>query len=212
MEIQCKRCKKLKTESAFRQIGNRRTKLCEDCRARALSAFHASNGKNRGKYTDMMRERSRAARILVLQKYGGKCACCGESEVRFLALDHVANDGAEHRREMGVIYGGTLIVSWALRNGCPDTLQVLCHNCNIGRARNGGVCPHKSEHVYVPQEPVILPTRKYFNRAKLTQDEVREIRRRADGGEALTEIAKDYPVNLQNVWHVAHRKTWKNVV
>jgi hypothetical protein len=25
-----------------------------------------------------------------------------------------------------------------------DTFQVLCFNCNIGRERNGGMCPHKA--------------------------------------------------------------------
>lgn len=31
---------------------------------------------------------------------------------------------------------------WAILNGFPDELQLLCFNCNCGRQRNGGVCPH----------------------------------------------------------------------
>jgi hypothetical protein len=34
----------------------------------------------------------------VIAAYGGRCACCGEFERDFLTLDHVNNDGAEHRR------------------------------------------------------------------------------------------------------------------
>ena len=25
--------------------------------------------------------------------------------------------------------------------------QILCYNCNLGRSRNGGVCPHKQPFV-----------------------------------------------------------------
>ena len=27
----------------------------------------------------------------------------------------------------------------------PDTIQILCFNCNCGRARNGGICPHETD-------------------------------------------------------------------
>ena len=72
--------------------------------------------------------------------YGGyKCACCGETEPRFLSLDHVNNDGNKHRKAIG---GGSLIYRWLKVNGYPDTFQVLCMNCNFGKRMNNGVCPH----------------------------------------------------------------------
>ena len=34
-------------------------------------------------------------RALVIEHYGDRCSCCGESEIKFLAIDHINNDGAE---------------------------------------------------------------------------------------------------------------------
>ncbi|MFA5706889.1 MAG: HNH endonuclease [Candidatus Neomarinimicrobiota bacterium] len=74
----------------------------------------------------------------VLAAYGGKCACCGETEWKFLSLDHVDNDGAEHRRKIGQ----SRIYEWAEDNGYPDNLQLLCYNCNMAKAFYGK-CPHQ---------------------------------------------------------------------
>lgn len=87
----------------------------------------------------------------VFNAYGGmKCACCGETEESFLTLDHVNNDGAEHRRALtgktGKVQGvssGTY--AWARRNGFPPGFQVLCMNCNFSKSRNGGVCVHQAK-------------------------------------------------------------------
>lgn len=80
----------------------------------------------------------------VLAAYGGKCACCGETEPLFLEIDHVNNDGGKHRREE-VGRGGTSMYSWLKQHGYPEGFQVLCRNCNYGKHRNGGVCPHKQK-------------------------------------------------------------------
>lgn len=84
----------------------------------------------------------------VLNAYGGfKCNCCGESEPLFLTIDHVENDGAEMRKNGVHSRGGTQFYQWLRKNGFPDGFQVLCMNCNLGKHRNGGVCPHKSGKV-----------------------------------------------------------------
>lgn len=84
----------------------------------------------------------------VIAHYGGKCACCGETERLFLSIDHINNDGAEHRRSINpkaVSNGkGVGVYHWLRKNGYPEGFQVLCMNCNCGKARNGGVCPHQS--------------------------------------------------------------------
>jgi NMD protein affecting ribosome stability and mRNA decay len=45
-------------------------------------------------------ERQRTVRIKydVMQRYGGKCFCCGEDRIAFLTLDHSDNDGAARRK------------------------------------------------------------------------------------------------------------------
>jgi hypothetical protein len=81
-------------------------------------------------------------RLKALQHYSGKktprCCCCGETIYAFLTLDHIEGNGAAHRRETRY----TQICSLLQRQGWPKGYQVLCYNCNFGRAKNGGVCPH----------------------------------------------------------------------
>lgn len=84
----------------------------------------------------------------VFMAYGGyKCACCGESEPTFLTIDHLHNDGAEMRRNGTHSRGGSAFYQWLRKSGFPAGFQVLCMNCNIGKHRNGGVCPHQSRKV-----------------------------------------------------------------
>lgn len=82
-------------------------------------------------------------RSQVFAAYGTSCACCGETNQKFLTIDHTYGDGAEHRRDQR-ISSGDATYSWLVRNEFPPGFQTLCFNCNSGRARNGGICPHKS--------------------------------------------------------------------
>jgi hypothetical protein len=74
----------------------------------------------------------------IIARYGGRCVCCGETEIGFLTIDHVANDGAAHRklnmRAMRLAY-------FITRNGYPPDFQVLCYNCNCAKGALGE-CPH----------------------------------------------------------------------
>jgi hypothetical protein len=76
------------------------------------------------------------------------CACCGETELDFLTIDHINNDGAEQRRKIGNnVLGGWALSLWIIKNNFPDDLQVLCGNCQLGKRRNNGVCTHKINHM-----------------------------------------------------------------
>lgn len=80
----------------------------------------------------------------VFEAYGGwKCACCGETEKSFLSIDHVENNGSQLRR--AGIHGkpSAEFYRWLKRRRFPKGFQVLCMNCNVGKHRNGGVCPHQ---------------------------------------------------------------------
>lgn len=55
------------------------------------------------------RERHQESRLEALAAYGNKCACCGEDNLGFMTIDHVFDDGAEHRREVG---SGTKFYKW----------------------------------------------------------------------------------------------------
>lgn len=82
-------------------------------------------------------------RDLVLDVYGHKCAClnCPETMEEFLEIDHIQNNGEEHRKndkEANHLY------RWLIKNNFPDGFQPLCSNCNQAKRRYGE-CPHTKE-------------------------------------------------------------------
>lgn len=79
----------------------------------------------------------------VIAHYGGACVCCGETILQFLTIDHIDGGGNKERKCLGSNPGGSAIIRRIVRQGYPDGLQVLCWNCNCGRALNGGICPHQ---------------------------------------------------------------------
>lgn len=84
------------------------------------------------------------AKAKFLEMYGYVCACCGEANPKFLTVDHVQNDGGDRRRFRSV--GTMIFLKEAISNYQPNVYRILCYNCNMGRAANGGICPHKQEH------------------------------------------------------------------
>jgi hypothetical protein len=110
---------------------------CRSCdRLYVLNAWN----ENRDRYNKMALIRLHALRVEVLNRYGGRCACCGESQYEFLSIDHINNDGAEHRREVG---RGASICRWLKKNNYPAGFQVLCMNCNCAKGWYG-MCPHQT--------------------------------------------------------------------
>ena len=93
------------------------------------------------------RIRRKLLKLEIIAHYGGKCSCpgCNESIIEFLSLDHINNDGAEERQRIGV--SGSGFYNWVKKNKFPDNLRLLCHNCNLGREINGGICPHEEERL-----------------------------------------------------------------
>ena len=84
------------------------------------------------------------ARYLVYEHYGAKCNCCGETETMFLSIDHINNDGNEHRFRSGKRVTGAALCGQIVKAGYPDSYQILCMNCNYGKHKNSGVCPHNN--------------------------------------------------------------------
>lgn len=75
-----------------------------------------------------------------LDHYGRRCACCGETEESFLAIDHTDGGGTQHRKAEGITGSG--IYLWLKKNGYPAGFRTLCHNCNLARGYYG-CCPHE---------------------------------------------------------------------
>src|SRR5688572_10940816 len=62
----------------------------------------------------------------------GTCRHCGQGDIDVLCLDHINDDGAEHRRQVGgKLLAGLRMYRWITKNDYPPIFQVLCANCNL---------------------------------------------------------------------------------
>ena len=94
------------------------------------------NARRRKRVFDLKQE--------MISAYGGCCACCNESEIRFLTLEHVNGGGNEHRRKFSKASRTWLDLK---RRGWPEGHIILCWNCQMAKTHYK-VCPHKEvKHV-----------------------------------------------------------------
>lgn len=149
--ITCTKCHKIKFAKDFFKRNydgkNGRCSHCKDCR-RIADATHRKRTVEQHKLNRLKikpwinsynKTRYGRVRLLMIDAYGGKCNCCGERNTRFLTIDHINNDGYKERGNRGIMFK-------LRRLGWPkDIYQLLCWNCNCGRAANGGICPHKGK-------------------------------------------------------------------
>lgn len=110
------------------------------CKARAYADSQRRYNADPERAADSGRERRLRLRYEVLNRYSGRCACCGISDPEFLTIDHIGGGGNEHRREIGS-KGGPHFYRWLKRQGFPDGYRVMCWNCNA--ATSYGICPHQ---------------------------------------------------------------------
>lgn len=87
-------------------------------------------------------------KLRAFNAYGGPiCACCGETHIEFLSIDHIHGGGTRHRRDIG---GSARIYRWLRDQDYPPGFRVLCMNCNSALGYHGS-CPHgKLNDVPVP--------------------------------------------------------------
>lgn len=145
----CRKCNTLKDESEFyvRKGGTLHShcKSCIRAKTRAWYAVNSASALEKGKI--YARERRARTKEATFAAYGGyACACCGETERKFLTLDHINNDGAAFRRSLHGkrTAAGYITYRHLATLGFPAGYQVLCMNCNHGKRMNNGVCPHKT--------------------------------------------------------------------
>lgn len=143
----CSDCRRLLPLDAFYRVRKAKTQwtTCAECFRAYQNAWLKSDAGKRylaGREAYKREHRQRLKR-LVMNAYGGKCACCGEAELSFLCMDHVNEDGAEHRRALRAAgRGGDSIYYWLRDSGFPDGFQVLCANCNLSKHIHGA-CAHQ---------------------------------------------------------------------
>lgn len=133
-ELHKEEINKKRREYSKRPEVNKRKRLVEKLwRKKNKDKIHGFNVKFGKSYRQRLKD-------IVLEHYGNTCACCGESNTKFLSIDHINGGGEKHREQIGRKING-----WLVKNNFPKGFQTLCFNCNWGKHINGGVCPHKDK-------------------------------------------------------------------
>ncbi len=95
----------------------------------------------------VMRNKRYSWKKEIYDHYGNRCNCCGETEVHFLSIDHINNDGYKqraYRNGKRGYWSSYRVYEYIIKNNFPTDLQLLCMNCNYGKKQNKGVCPHQT--------------------------------------------------------------------
>lgn len=112
---------------------------CRTCHTEYCRSYRANNPEKEAVRARRSKEQRDNAKEQVFSYYVSVCNCCGESEKKFLSVDHTEGKGRQHRATMGT----QTINVWLVNNEFPEGFQVLCYNCNCGKRVNNGVCPHQ---------------------------------------------------------------------
>jgi hypothetical protein len=158
MQSKKKKCPKCGKKSSKMQGG-----YCPSCRKEYFADYYQRNRAKINaqvearrkadpeKHLANRREKNRKLKIEVIAAYGGKCVCCKEKNIEFLAVDHENGGGRKHRTEIAGT--GSAFYAWLKRNKFPkDGLRVLCHNCNQSLGLYG-YCPHQSPSKFICVSP-----------------------------------------------------------
>src|SRR2546428_13505195 len=107
-----------------------RSSWCKHCvrlQTARWKATHQTKAHER-RWADSVKAKKQRIKDAVFAAYGGYvCHCCGESESRFLSLDHVNNDGATWRKETlgSRLATGWQTYRWLWRHGFPRRYPLL---------------------------------------------------------------------------------------
>jgi hypothetical protein len=124
--IKCSTCGETKSEEYFpHAYGKPQKSRCNEC----MRKYHKEGYKKR--------------KLMVIRHYGGKCACCGETNIEFLSIDHINGNGNKHRNEV-IGKRRAEFYPWLIKNNYPEGFRVLCMNCNTSIGWYG-YCPHEKE-------------------------------------------------------------------
>jgi len=133
----CTKCGETKPLSTFRKDlchKDGRRSWCRGCERVAVRTWQ---GANREIKRQIQKKAATKLRVKCIEALGGACACCGETRLQFLAIDHARGDGAAERRALSA-RGAYKHIQ---RLGFPrDRYRILCHNCNQARGLYGYCC------------------------------------------------------------------------
>ena len=117
------------------------------------------------------------------------------------------------RLAVGRTMAGAHRISWELHNGPIPEGMFVCHHCDVPSCVN-------PDHLFIGDNQMNMTDKQRKGRAvkgegsagsKLTEDDVRRIRRMADMGMTTRMISDGFPVTWQTVHDIIKRKKWSHV-
>lgn len=130
-------------------------RLCDDCFRARRRRQRATAWKNRPDFRKKLAARKARQRRKLHEQtilaYGAKCACCGNSQMEVLQIDHYGPDRLKGYKTMPhrpkKWQRGYQEYARLRRLGYPrDGIRVLCANCNRAiRRSNGQFCQHDAD-------------------------------------------------------------------
>jgi hypothetical protein len=208
-----KRCVECRQKLLDRHAERKSRGVCRHCEQPVLagrSKIYCKKHLAKARRKDA--DQQTKARAAIIAAYGGKCAWCEERNPFFLHLDHIHNDGAEHRRSVTGRNGSCTKLYFRLRDeGYPkDRLQLLCANCNLAKGFYG-VCscddPAMLNYPTLPDNATTTETEKYTEALAAALFARREAKKGASVREKdLTDLAdealiasKSLPLSCQSL-------------
>lgn len=116
---------------------SRRKKYYKENKEYVLSWNKKYKKRERVKVNKLARNYKRRLREQFLEMYGNKCACCGETLVEFLTVEHKLGQIGIKKKE--IAYDA---YRKAIQEYRPDIYEIRCWNCNMSKGRYG-YCPHE---------------------------------------------------------------------
>ncbi len=107
------------------------------CKSHAQQKYHQANRELINLRHVEHREELKLDAMSYYSNGKPKCNICGFDDPRALVIDHINNNGAEHRKKIQSDRqgGGATTYLWLSKNKYPDGFQVLCANCNTIKER-----------------------------------------------------------------------------
>jgi len=117
--------------------------LCPHCRIRAPESGKTYCARCSALKKQCDTKGRRRLKQSVIDAYGGKCTCCGETKFEFLSIDHINGGGKAHRAQLKG--AGNSIYKWLKDNNYPkEEFRLLCYNCNLSLGYYR-YCPHQRQ-------------------------------------------------------------------
>jgi uncharacterized protein (DUF433 family) len=102
-----------------------------------------------------------------------------------------------------------IVVEARKRSKAGETQQAIADSLNVELATLAYAIGGRTwSHIDAIEAPHV---RRVGGGSRLTEDDIRTIRRRAASGETQSAIAEDYGLNRANISHIVSRKTWAHI-